>query len=79
MINKPPRPQKPMDNYLAEELMCHELDIEGKINEDDLADFMESKGYKWSRSENMWIDDGSLATAWADAYNDAVKDKRLEK
>lgn len=79
MISKPPRPQKPLSNEEAEELMCHELDIEGKIKEDDLSDFMEKQGYKWSRLENMWIDDGSLALAWADAYRDAMKDKRLEK
>lgn len=68
MKNTPPK-NKPLDALEAKEMF-----VENTARfTDALWDFMESKGYKWSREENLWVDDGSLESEWADRWNDERK------
>jgi hypothetical protein len=67
MKNTPPK-NKPVSEDRAKEIF--EM---SQAYEDAFESFMESKGYRWSNSENMYIDDGSLAMEWADRVNDERK------
>lgn len=46
---------------------------------DSVEEFADANGYRWSRSEKMWVDDGSLEMEWADRVNDERRDKELLK
>jgi hypothetical protein len=71
-MSKAPK-NKPMDQTQADELF---IDTPAYFRAQE--DFMESKGYKWNRSEGKWVDDGSLALEWADRMNDEKRDRELE-
>ena len=59
---------KPMDNEDSLEWFREQVEYVSQEN------FMESKGYKWSRSDRMWIDNGDMAADWADLENDYRKE-----
>lgn len=64
-----PKPNKPMGALEAKE-MC--IADRAKFL-DAIWEYMESKGYKWHRTDAIWVDDGSLEAEWADAENDKRK------
>jgi hypothetical protein len=72
-MSKAPK-NKPIDEITAEEMYQASKEFQNAVE-----DFMSDKGYRWSHSENMWVDDGSLALEWADRKNDERRDRELSK
>lgn len=54
---------------------AEELFQKSKSYRSELFLFMELMGYRYSTSEMMFVDDGSLATEWADKANDYKRDE----
>lgn len=68
MVNRPPK-NKPVSLERAREIFNDDI----KASVEAIYDYMQSKGYKWDREKEMYVDDGSLEAEWADGWNDEKK------
>lgn len=74
---------KPMEDNDARDLFdnsSEKLDMCADDNYDNcLESFMDRLGYRWSHVEQMYVDNGDVASDWADRENDRAKDMASEQ